>query len=165
MEDLCYRLPQVKDLCNKYNVQIRLVSNYISTFTLGKSKDFTVPFYVPEVLEEVEKYYDVMEFELFNSWNRFDTLYKIWFINQEWKENLKFINFELDIDIPGGSFPRELCKYKMTCGHRCVERNSSCRKCEQYIKMAQMMADKNIEYTKDNEWVENNNDEPIKDIF
>lgn len=165
MEDLCYKLPQVKEICNYYGIQIRLVANMISSFTLGRGMDVTSPFYVPENINALEQYYDVIEFELFDSWTRFDTLYKLWFIKQEWRENLKFINFELEIDIPGGSFPRELCEYKMKCGHRCVERQSTCRKCQQYIELAQSMATKGIEYTSDQKWVENNNNEPIKDIF
>ena len=165
IEDLCYRLPQVKNICDKYGVQIRLIANMIPSYTLGKGEDVTSPFYTPENMEQLELYYDVIEFELFNSWNRFDTLYKVWFIDKEWRDDLKFINFELAINIPGGSFPRELCEYKMKCGHRCVERQSSCRKCQQYIELAQSMHRKNIEYTKEKKWVETNYDEPIKDIF
>lgn len=95
-----------------------------------------------------------MEFEVFESWQRFDALYQIWFIDHKWRDSLKFINYELAIDIPGESFPNELCEYKMTCGHRCVERSSSCRKCEQYIELAKMMNKKNLEYTPKKTWVE-----------
>lgn len=165
MEDLCYRLPQVKMLCKEYNVQIRLLANMISSFTLGRNTDVTSTFYTPENMDALESYYNVIEFELFNSWNRFDTLYKIWFIKKEWKDNLKFINFELDFDIPGESFPRELCEFKMKCGHRCVERQSACRKCQQYVEIAQTMNNKNIRYTTDQKWVEINNNDFIKDIF
>ena len=165
MEDLCYRLPQVKSLCNQYGIQIRLLVNMISSFTLGRENDVTAPFYVPENMEQLELYYDVIEFELFGSWNRFDTLYKIWFVDGQWADDLKFINFELNINIPGGSFPRELCEYKMKCGHRCIERQSACRKCQQYVELAQSMARKGIEYTKEHKWVETDKDDVIKDIF
>ena len=83
MEDLCYKLPQVKEICNYYGVQIRLIANMISSFTLGRGIDVTSPFYVPENINALEQYYDVIEFELFDSWTRFDTLYKLWFIKQE----------------------------------------------------------------------------------
>ena len=165
MEDLCYRLPQVKMLCKEHSVQIRLLANMIPSFTLGRNIDVTSTFYTPENMDALESYYDIIEFELFNSWNRFDALYKIWFVKKEWKDNLKFINFELDFDIPGESFPRELCEFKMKCGHRCVERQSACRKCQQYVEIAQTMNDKNIGYTTDQKWVEINNNDLIKDIF
>lgn len=165
MEDLCYRLPQVRKLCDLHGARIRLVANMISSFTLGRGKDFTAPWYVPENFEKLNKYYNVIEFELFNSWQRFDVLYKIWFINHQWRDNLKFINFELERNIPGESFPNELCEYKMTCGHRCVERQTKCRKCKQYIRLAQMMKDKNIEYNSEKIWVEKDKEEPIEDIL
>lgn len=38
-EDLCYKLPQVKKICEKDNIQMRLIANMIHSFTLGKEKD------------------------------------------------------------------------------------------------------------------------------
>jgi len=164
MEDLCYRLPQVRKICSQHHVRIRFVANTISSFTLGRGTDVTSPFYVPENLPVLSRYYDVIEFELFDSWNRFDTLYKIWFIDGQWKEDLKFINFELDMHIPGTSLLEELCEYKMKCGHRCLEQQSSCRKCQQYIEIAQKVNEKEKAFDEE-AWVENDNNESIKDIF
>ena len=67
IEDLCYRLPQVKNICDRYGIQIRLIANMIPSYTLGKGEDVTSPFYTPENMEQLELYYDVIEFELFNS--------------------------------------------------------------------------------------------------
>lgn len=165
LEDLCYRLPQVRELCSLYGAQIRLVANSISSFTSGRGTDITAPWFVPENYDVLQQYYDVIEFELFNSWQRFDALYKIWIEDKCWDNNLKFINFELKIDIPGDSFMPEVCEYKMTCGHRCVERQAHCRKCEQMLSFAQDMAKKKLRYTLDKKWVKNDEDEPIEDIF
>lgn len=52
----------------------------------------------------------------------------------------------------------------MTCQHRCVERLSSCRKCEQYVQLARKMHDKGIVYT-EQKWVKGDKDEPIKNIL
>lgn len=77
-EDLCYNLPKVREYCNKYHVRLRIIVNRIPTFTLGKSTDVTAPFYLPENLPIMSRYYDVIEFDLQNSWNRFDALEAIW---------------------------------------------------------------------------------------
>lgn len=154
MEDLCYRLPQVRKLCDLHGARIRLVANLIPSFALGRGTDLTAPWYTPENFNTLKIFYDVIEFELYDSWQRFDVLYKIWFIDHQWRDELKYINFELNLHIPGASFPNEVCEYRMTCGHRCVERQSACRKCKRYIQLAQDFDKKGIEYTLQKKWVE-----------
>ena len=51
----------------------------------------------------------------------------------------------------------------MKCGHRCVERQSSCRKCQQYIELAQSMHRKNIEYTKEKTFINISKEEQQKE--
>lgn len=67
MEDLCYHLPRVKELCDKNNVKIRCILNLIPSFTLGREEDPTSTFYVPENLDVLKTFYNVFEFELFDS--------------------------------------------------------------------------------------------------
>ena len=140
-------------------MQIRFIANSISSFAFNKGTDPTAPWYVPENMPTLENFYDVIEFELFNSWNRFDVLYKIWIEKQEWDAELKYINFDLELNIPGEYFINELCIYKMQCEHRCLTKRHSCHKCQQYIEVAQMIE------TKVKNWVEDNNDELIESIF
>lgn len=164
-EDLCYKLRSVKTLCQQYNVQLRIILNRIPCYSYTKQWDPTAPWYTPENLDKLAKYYDVVEFDLFNSWNRFDTLYKIWFIDKYWREDLKFLNPDLGISIPGETFITNICDYKMHCGHRCVEKDSSCNKCAQYIDFAEKMKEKGYRLDEKQNWVKNDNDEIVKDIF
>lgn len=158
-EDLCYNLPRAKAICDEAQIQTRIIINTIPTFSFGRGKDITSPWYVPENMPVLEDYYDVIEFSLLNSWNRFDVLYQIWMVEQKWEDSLEYINFDLEFDIPGEYFTNELCIYKMHCEHRCVSKGSSCRKCQQYWEIA-----KKIE-KKIKNWAEDEKDEPIENIF
>lgn len=53
----------------------------------------------------------------------------------------------------------------MNCGHRCIERNDTCNKCEQCIEFAKTMKEKGYELDSNKEWVKINDDDIIKDIF
>ena len=164
-EDLCYKLKQVKSLCDDYNVRLRIVLNHIPAYSYTKQWDPTSPWFTPENFDELSKHFDIAEFDLYNSWNRFDTLYKIWFEDKVWREDIKFLNFDLGINIPGETFVSDVCEYKMNCGHRCIERNDTCNKCEQYVEFAKTMKEKGYELDFNKEWVKINDDEVVKDIF
>lgn len=164
-EDLCYRIKEVKKLCDTYKVRLRIILNHIPCYSYTKQWDPTAPFFTPENLEQLSQYFDVAEFDLFNSWNRFDILYKIWFVDKIWREDLKFLNLDLGMSIPGETFISDICTYKMNCGHRCVEKLDTCNKCAQYLEFAETMKDKGFELDINKNWVKNNDEEIIKDIF
>lgn len=165
MEDLWYRMPQVRKLCDAHSIQIRLVANMIPSLSVYRGTDPTAPFFTPESFDALSKYVDVIEFETYNSWNRFDTLYRIWFKHKRWRGNVKDINFELEYDLNGDTFPREICEFKLTCGRSCVERLTSCRKCYQFRELAETAAKKGLKYTDDKRWVETDKDDVIKNIL
>lgn len=163
-EDLCYDLPRVRELCNQYHVRTRVIVNKIPMLTLGKSTDVTAPIYLPENLGVMSRFYDVIEFELEGSWNRFDVLHKIWFLDETWRGNARDINIDLGLDISGTGFFYTLCEEKMTCKHKCLTEGSSCKKCQQYMDIVNIMEEKGFEYTLDGKWVENEKIEPLNFI-
>ena len=160
-EDLCYHLPKVREYCTQHHIRIRIIVNRISSSTIGKHTDVTAPFYLPENLPVMSQYYDVIEFDLGGSWNRFDVLEKIWRQDGNWRGNARDINIDLELDISGTGFFYDICEEKMTCGHRCLSQGSSCRKCQQYMDIVNTMESKGYEFTLDRKWVENEILEPI----
>ena len=163
-EDLCYNLPKVKQYCSKHGVRMRVIANRIPMSTLGKHTDATAPIYLPENLDVLSQYYDVMEFEVDNSWNRFDVLNNIWFSKGSWRGNARDINMDLELDISGTGFFYKLCEEKMICRHKCLTEGSSCKKCQQYMDIVNTMEEKGFEYTLDEKWVENEKIEPLNFI-
>ena len=48
---------------DKAGVHIRLILNRIPTLLLGKSEDVRSPIFIPETVDELDKYIDVFEFD------------------------------------------------------------------------------------------------------
>ena len=144
-DDLCYNLKKVRIACDKYGLELRWILNTIPSFSLNKTTDVRAPIMLPECINELNKYVDVFEFIENKSWVKIDTLYKIWFIKKEWRENLRFIYPELDIDIWNQSMVPNFNIYKMNCGYKCGY-GSVCKKCNQFKEIADDLHEKHIEY-------------------
>lgn len=145
-DDLCYNLKRVRQACDYFNIELRWVLDFIPSFTMNKSENVRAPIILPECIDFLSKYIDVYEFIENESWVRLETLYKIWFINKEWRENLRSIYPELDIDIWNQCMIPDFNIYKMNCGYRCAY-GSACKKCNQFKEMADDLHKKGIEYT------------------
>ena len=144
-DDLCYNLKKVRIACDKYGLELRWILNTIPSFSLNRTTDVRAPIMLPECINELNKYVDVFEFIENKSWVKIDTLYKIWFIKKEWRENLRFIYPELDIDIWNQSMVPNFNIYKMNCGYKCGY-GSVCKKCNQFKEIADDLHKKHIEY-------------------
>ena len=143
-DDLCYNLEKVRKACDKYNVQVRLILNEIPSKRLDKGKNPRAPIFIPEYKKKLSNYIDVGEFNA-SSWIKINTLYKIWFKQEKWREDLKFIYNDLEISIPNESLIPNFFDFKINCGYRCGY-GSCCNKCEQFVDIARDLREKNIEY-------------------
>ena len=144
IDDLCYCLADVRKFCDKNNVRIRMILNRIPSVKENKGQDLKSPYFVPEVVDELAKYIDVVEFDV-ESWIQYKTLYKIWFEKKQWKENLTAINRDLEIDIYNQSLIPDFIIFKMNCKYRCAYR-SICHKCIQFKDISDDLYKKHIEY-------------------
>ena len=148
-DDLCYNLEKAKKACEKHGVRTRMVLNLIPSRRYDKSTNPKTPYFIPETVDELSKYIDVGEFDS-SSWAKITTYYKIWFQRQEWKEDLRFIYKDLELDIPNQSLIPNFLYFKMNCGYKCSY-GSPCNKCEQFVEIAKNLASKNIEYQREKE--------------
>ena len=144
-DDLCYNLKQVRAACDKYKLELRWVLDAIPSFFSNKTTDVRAPIMLPECIDELKKYVDVFEFAENKSWARLNVLYKTWFIKKRWRENLRAIYPELEIDIWNQCMIPEFNIYKMNCGYKCGY-GSVCKKCNQFKEMADNLYKKDIEY-------------------
>lgn len=62
VDDLCYNLEKVRKFCNKHGVQVRMIVNEIPSQRQDKFFDAKAPYFIPEIVDELEKYVDVIEF-------------------------------------------------------------------------------------------------------
>lgn len=145
-DDLCYNLIKVKELCKKYNVQIRMILNKLPSRRLDKGINAKAPYFTPESIKDLEQYIDIVEFDS-SSWIKIETYYRIWFQRQEWHDNLSYLYKDLELDIPNQSLIPNFLTFKMNCNYKCSY-GSPCNKCEQFVEIAQDLRDKNIYYEK-----------------
>jgi len=144
-DDLCYDLANVRKACDKLGISLRWILDIIPSEARDKSSDPRAPWVIPENIEELSKYVDTFEFLENNSEARLDTLYKIWFKKKQWRENLKALYPELDIDVWNQSLSPELVKYKLNCKYKCSY-GSRCKKCVQNIEIANNLYRNNFIY-------------------
>ena len=144
-DDLCYDLSNVRKACDKLNLSVRWILDVIPSGTVNKNADPRAPWMIPENIDELSKYVDTFEFSENESWAKLDTLYKIWFKNKQWRENLKALYPQLEIDIWNQSVVPDLHKVRLNCKYKCAY-GSKCKKCEQIIDIANNLYANNFYY-------------------
>lgn len=145
IDDLCYDLENVRKACDKLNISLRWVLDIIPSGDAEQKSDPRAPWVIPENIDELAKYVDTFEFSENESWAKLDTLYKIWFKDKRWRENLRFLYPQLDIDIWNQSLLPNLIKYKLNCRYKCAY-GSNCNKCQQNIEIAANLHSKDFAY-------------------
>ena len=145
--DLLYNLPDVRKICVENKVRMRVVVNRISNFLwgFGVGQDPRDMFFRPEDMVLLDSIFDVFELDCTNE--NFDTLKQIWFEDKKWPDDLRIISPDLNFYVPNQSLPPDFTKYKINCGFKCASNpNSRCRKCKQFVEIANKLAQKGIGY-------------------
>lgn len=146
-DDLLYDTKQLHEILQSHNISARMVLNKVP-YTLPNTNDPRIPWFTPQNVDILESFIDTVEFDFENSpigWKKFEVYYKTWFVRKHWHGNLQEIISDLKIDIPNDSlFSTDLLLYKTQCRRHCVNKDSSCRRCEQFVEMANKLSDKHI---------------------
>lgn len=145
-DDLVYNLAAVKKYLDEHSVKLRVVLNEIPETTPDKGEEYITPVYRPEEKDNIGQYYDVGEFILKEKDNReeLNLLFDTWNRKKKYSGDLKNINKDLKFSIININLPDNFCSYKMNCQMRCKNNHSVCRKCEQYITIANTLAEKGL---------------------
>lgn len=138
-DDLCYNLKEIKEICNNSEISIRMVLNRIpSTFEFA-GELYDSPIFRPEDYDIIKDYIDTVEFDCWEGdkylWNRFSVLYKRWFKNKKWDEDLRYLNEDVSFEFNNNKVPLGYTSFRSTCMHRCMMRNNSpCSKCHRFLQ-------------------------------
>lgn len=144
-DDLWYSLKDVKEYCLEHNVRIRAILNKIPTISFDKGYNLKHIIFMPQHFNLWNQYIDVAEFDCGTpyDWKKFETLYKIWFIDKDWDGGLQQINNDLKIAIPNQALLYDFIAYKIQCGLKCnKQKNTYCNKCEKNIRLGQLFYEK-----------------------
>lgn len=138
-DDLLYDTRNLHAILESHNVQARMVLNHLA-YTLPDTQNPRVPWFTPQNVDILDTFIDVAEFDFENTpqgWNQFEVYYKTWFKRKHWHGNLNEIIPELNFNIPNDSlFSTDLLSYKTQCLRHCVNAYNHCRRCEQFLELA-----------------------------
>ena len=148
VDDLCYNMSDVYELCHERGIQTRMILNNIPSVIRDAGSYIKSPIFPPECVHLLDRYIDVAEFDCGKpfDWHRLGVYYRAWFERKDWHGNLQEIINGLNIPIPNDSLiTDDWINFKMHCGRRCDARaTSKCRKCEQMFNIATSLASKQI---------------------
>lgn len=161
-DDLTYNIKNVYEQCNEKGIELRVVLNRVP---ITNSLSLTCPsvqVYRPQDFDYLNDYYAVGEFNCGDEydWVKAEVLYRRWYIDHFWEDDLDLMNPELRLPYPTASIPPELTRFRSVCQHRCTMRTENvCSKCRRLLLMGYLNADRNLIY-KDND----NGLPPLDDI-
>lgn len=146
--DLLYRLPEVRAYCDDHDVKIRFIPNQAYIWTIEDSYNPRTFFMPPDCFYFFERYFDSIEFKMKQeyNWHEFGVYYRAWIEKKRWHGNLQEIIFNLNFPVYNDSFDGiDLLRYKILCKRKCcIQIPCSCKKCEQFLQIADDLNDKQI---------------------
>ena len=151
-EELFYNLNEVKNICDNHNIKIRMILNRIPVTNNFVAFNYSVLAFRPQDYSFLEKYIDVGEFDCEEpyDWTKADILYRKWYIEHSWNDDLSYMNKDMVLPFPVQSMPIELIKYRSNCKHRCMtSANSHCHKCKRFFTLGIYNDKQGIKYKDD----------------
>lgn len=148
-DDLCYNLSNTSKYCHSHNVNLRLILNRIPSTSLFKGENIRDMFFCPSDIDGLSEYYDTFEFDCGDpfEWNKFNVLYRTFFIKKQWDGNIQEINKDIKFLIMNNTILNNFTYYKSNCKYKCrFITDSKCRKCDQVKAIADMLYKKNIRF-------------------
>lgn len=149
-DDLTYNLSSVSKQCEERGIELRIILNRIPMTNPLAFNCPSVQVYRPQDYDFLSQYYNVGEFDCGEEydWVKAEVLYRKWFIDHEWNDDLEFMNNDLRLPYPTKSIPPELTRLRSACQHRCTMREENfCSKCRRLLLMGYRNADNNLIYT------------------
>ena len=139
---LGFELDKISEIAKRNNVKVRCYANITQSWGTKWGDGFKGFYIRPEDIDFYSQYIDVIEF--FNSVDKQNVLYEIYFKDKEWNGNLREIIQGLTLDINNyyilGS---EFARRRSQCGKKCLKGN----RCELCDKLADLA--KSLENSKD----------------
>lgn len=148
-DDLTYNLEEVYKQCENKGIKLRIILNQVPAINPLATTCPSVQAYRPQDYEFLSKYYDVGEFYFDGDydWTKAEVLYRRWFTDHYWEDDLRLMNFNLGIPYPAASVPPELTKFRSMCKHHCtMSIDSLCSKCKRLIFMGYRNSDSHLIY-------------------
>ena len=149
LDDLTYNLEEVKKQCLAHNISLRIVLNKVPTMSLITTFCPSAQIYRPQDYDYLSEYYDVGEFDCGDTydWTKAEVLYRHWYVDHDWNDDLNIMNIDLTLPYPTKSIPPELTRLRSKCKHRCtLYAENMCQKCRRLLEIGYSNVDNNLVY-------------------
>lgn len=142
---LFFDLKKVKTICEKNNVEIRVVANQCFNSYMPRNPKTGIygPYIRPEDVDFYERYIDHIEF-ITKSLEKELTLIKVYKQDKTWPGNLNLLLDNLGENVDNRGFDARFAKNRTTCGQRC-QIDNSCHFCHMMFNYINTV-DKNRTY-------------------
>ena len=148
-DDLTYNLDHIYKQCSSQGIELRIILNKIPVTNPIALVCPSAQVYKPQDYNFLSQYYSVGEFDCGEEydWVKAEVLYRKWFIEHDYNDDLEFMNHDLVLPYPTKSIPPELTRLRAVCQHRCTMRSENlCSKCKRLLFMGYKNADNNLVY-------------------
>lgn len=144
---LCFNLEKLKKYCDKRNIKIRCVANYIEENRLNTIPPYEKFFIRPEDVSVYEDYIDTIEFykdDYYELLEKQNILYKI-YNNGRWEGKLSDIIDGYTDDTLNTTITPLFAKFRIDCHRRCDL--GLCDSCEHHMALAKVLEKSGIKVT------------------
>lgn len=144
---LCFDLEKLKTYCNKRNIKIRCVANYIEEDRFNTIPSYEKFFIRPEDVSVYEDYIDTIEFyknDYYELLEKQNVLYKI-YNSSKWEGKLSDIIDGYTEDVSNVTIAPSFVKFRIDCGRRCDL--GLCESCERHMALAKALEKSGIKIT------------------
>lgn len=138
-DSLCFNLKKLKTYCDKKNIKIRCVANYIDNDRLSTIPPYEKFFIRPEDVSFYEDYIDTIEFyknDYYELLEKQNVLYKI-YNSGKWEGKLSDIIDGYTEDVSNITIIPSFAKFRIDCQRRCDL--GLCDSCEHHMTIAKAL--------------------------
>lgn len=145
--NLAFMMKITSDFIRKKGIRVRCFCNNCEKKwdSIDTIKNF---FIRPEDITYYAQFIDTFEFKDISENNAYNTLYKIYAIDQRWNDKLKDIIYNYDGEEINSTILPEFGEYRSKCNRRCLIEPTSCKICDQIIYFSQVLSQKNLRFEK-----------------
>lgn len=140
--ELGFELDKVRKVTQEKKIQIRCYADIAQASYPNGTDGFKNFFIRPEDVSEYDAYVDVIEF--YDSVDKQNVLYEVYFKDHEWNGNLREIIKGMTLDVDNyyllGS---EFAKRRIQCGKNCVK-GGRCKLCDRLVELAHSLENSDV---------------------
>lgn len=143
-EALGFEMVQVAEVLHSFGIKVRCFPD-VGQSAYGSEADEITKFFIrPEDIELYSNYVDVFEFwSSRNEPTKMNTLYNIYAIQKEWKDDLFFLLSSFHQEVNNESILPNFAETRLKCGKRCIktpkDKTPACQVCQRCVELSNLL--------------------------